>query len=113
MMDLEDISRRVVTCIILHNILVSDREMGTCGVTYNPAYVVEEDMDVVVPQPSDLQAVQAAKGGATVTNASGIGYANAPPDAVALLTAADKLREELKNTADYERLHQALIETSA
>jgi Plant transposon protein len=38
LMDLKHISMRVVTCIILHNILVSDRVMGECGVTYNLAH---------------------------------------------------------------------------
>ncbi|KAG7371276.1 plant transposon protein [Nitzschia inconspicua] len=112
LMDLKEISTRVVTCIILHNILVSDRVMGTCGVRYDPAYVVDEDEDVVVTQPQDLQTVQTANGGTAVRGASGIGYANAPPDAVALLTQADRFRD-LKNTSDYERLHQALMERFA
>jgi hypothetical protein len=49
LMDLEQISLRVTTCTILHNILVSDRMMGQCGVVYNPSHILQENENEVAP----------------------------------------------------------------
>jgi Plant transposon protein len=108
LMDLKQISMRVTTCIILHNILVSDRVMGECGVTYNPAHEMEEGV-TTVEQPEDLNNVQQAHAGnATVPAAGGTGIANAPPEVAALLTRGNRFRE-LKDANEYQRLHSALM----
>jgi hypothetical protein len=109
LMDLKHISMRVTTCIILHNILVSDRVMRECGVTYNPAHEMEEGVITTVEQPEDLNNVQQAHAGlATVAAAGGTGIANAPPEVAALLTRGTRFRE-LKDANEYQRLHSALM----
>ena len=108
LLDLQHISNRVVTCLILHNILMSDRVMGEVGVTYNPAVQVEEDV-AVVTQPNDLQNIQTVYGGASSGNtASGTGVSNAPPEVVALLTRGARFKQ-LQDEAEYQRLHAALM----
>ena len=44
LMKLEDISKRVATCLILHNMTVSDRVMGEVGVCYNPSACLLEEV---------------------------------------------------------------------
>jgi hypothetical protein len=80
LMDLKQISLRVTTCIILHNMLVSDRVMGQCGVLYNPSHLHHEAEVVVdrVLQPPDLATVQAGVSQAAPDGVSGIGIQNAP-----------------------------------
>ena len=50
LMDVNNISRRVATCMILHNMCVSDRVMGDVRATYNPA----EDCENVATAPATL-----------------------------------------------------------
>jgi hypothetical protein len=115
LMDLKQISNRVITCLILHNILVSDRVMRECGVTYNPAHEMEGETDdeatddeATVEQPQDLVAIQRAHDGGNPTAASGTGIANAPAEVAALLTRGARFKE-LKDTIEYQRLHSALM----
>jgi hypothetical protein len=121
LMDLKQISNRVITCLILHNILVSDRVMRDCGVTYNPAHEMEgetDDDEPTVEQPQDLVTVQRAHDVANQTATSitgvapvppsGTGIANAPPEVAALLTRGARFKE-LKDTIEYQRLHGALM----
>ena len=112
--NLTDISNRVTCCIILHNILVTDRVMGEVGLTYDPSKLLQEN-EVTVTQPQDLQAVQAANGGAgnnagnnQGATATGIGLGDAPADVVALATRGERFRE-LKDVDEYSRLHAALM----
>jgi Plant transposon protein len=111
LMDLSHIALRVTSCIILHNILVSDRVMGEVGVVYNPSHVLEEAEDAVdlVQQPEDLGAVQVGNGNSDNAPAtiSGIGIRNAPrqvQDAVTRRGRFQKLTDEL----EHQRLHSAL-----
>jgi Plant transposon protein len=94
LMDLEQISLTVTTCIILHNMLLSDRVMGQCGVVYNPSHVlqeVEDDVNMVqqpedlptilagiVQKPEDLTTVQAGDFESAQAGVSGIGIGTAP-----------------------------------
>ena len=105
--NLTDISDRVTCCIILHNILVSDRVMGEVGVVYEPSTVLQEE-EYVVQQPPDLVTVQANNGGPSPAGSSGIGLENAPAEVVALLTRAERFKE-LKDVGEYQRLHSALM----
>jgi hypothetical protein len=80
LMDLKHISLRVATCIILHNMLVSERVMGQCGVLYNPSHLhleVEVEVDRVL-QPPDLATVQTGVSQDAPDGVSGIGIQNAP-----------------------------------
>jgi hypothetical protein len=58
---LDDIARRLASCIILHNMLVSDRVMGDINATYNPAFNVADVVDNLVTNtdvvlvPGELQ----------------------------------------------------------
>jgi hypothetical protein len=56
-MSLDDIQAEVFCCLILHNILVSDRVMGDCKTRYKPDHVLEEE-EMTVEQPPDLSTVQ-------------------------------------------------------
>ena len=107
LMDLQQISNRVITCLILHNILVSDRVMGDCRVSYNPSYQVLDAVEGV-EQPSDLRETQTQYDGGTTVTAAGTGISNAPDEVVALLTRADRFKE-LEDIAGYQRLHAALM----
>ena len=86
-----DISARVTTCVILHNMLVSDRIMGDCIADYNPAHTLEQE-EMQVQQPI-----------------GGIGVAGAPPAVVGLLTKRDRFKD-LADKEQHARLHQALMD---
>jgi hypothetical protein len=55
--DLSSISERATTCLILHNILVTDRVMEEVGLRYDPSYSVSVEA-VTVEQAHDLRNVQ-------------------------------------------------------
>jgi hypothetical protein len=86
-----DISARVTTCVILHNMLVSDRIMGDYIADYNPAHTLEQE-EMQVEQPI-----------------GGIGVAGAPPAVVGLLTKRDRFKD-LADKEQHARLHQALMD---
>ena len=96
---LEDIAFRVSCCLILHNVLVSDR--------YSPAHSLEE-LDIEVGQPTDLQAVQAGNSGNGTVVGGGIGLTNAPPSVQRLFAKRDRFRA-LADRQEHARLHQALL----
>ena len=121
MMKLDDIASRVTCCIILHNILVSDRVMGDCRATYKPDYVLEEE-EVTVEQPEDLrtvqdavdqrlrlrttttrQAVPRAGGASAVTNSTTV-----PESVVEQMTRPARFKE-LTDVDEYKRLYTALM----
>jgi Plant transposon protein len=59
MMDLGNISRRVTTCLILHNMLVSDRVMENCVDRYNPSLALDPPpLPSRIPQPENLESIQ-------------------------------------------------------
>ena len=104
---LEDIAMRVSCCLILHNILVSDRVMGSVHERYSPAHSLEE-LDIEVGQPADLQAVQAGNAGNGTVVGGGIGLTNAPPSVQRLFAKRDRFRA-LADRGEHARLHQALL----
>jgi hypothetical protein len=55
---LSTIRDRVGTCIILHNMCVSDRVMGDVNARYRADFSVELEEDEIVEQPDDLEEVQ-------------------------------------------------------
>jgi hypothetical protein len=107
LMDLNDICHRVTCCLILHNMIVTDRVMNEPGMIYDPSFTLAEDT-VMVEQPPDLLSVQANAGVSYSTSATGTGIANAPTDVVALLTKGQRFKE-LNNPVEYQRLHTALM----
>ena len=96
--DLNHISARVTTCVILHNMLVSDRIMGDYNADYNPAHALEQLEEMQVEQPF---------GGI-----GGIGVAGAPQEVVGLLTKRDRFKD-LADKEQHARLHQALMDQLA
>ena len=48
LLDLSKISLRMNSCLILHNILVTDRVMGSCKLLCDPAYSIEVEEEIVV-----------------------------------------------------------------
>ena len=48
LLDLTKISLRMNTCLILHNILVTNRVMGSCELLYDPAYSIEVEEEIAV-----------------------------------------------------------------
>ena len=107
--NLQDIGARVQTCVILHNILVSDRVMGDINVIYDPAFNVAEvdtsaDVEcLAVQQPRDLKQVQQIHENMLLNDYMEI-------DEVAmeqLVTRGDRFKA-LDNKEEYEQLFQAL-----
>jgi hypothetical protein len=78
--DLTVISNRVVTCLLLHNIIVTDRiiqEDADTNYNYDPLVCAPDPFDCDVQQPVDLQVVQNAPAGERRT---AIDINNAPPN---------------------------------
>ena len=48
LLDLSNISLRMNSCLILHNILVTHRVMGSCELLYDPAYSIEVEEEIAV-----------------------------------------------------------------
>jgi hypothetical protein len=91
--------------------LVSDRVMKDCRVTYNPSGVLLV-VEVRVYNPNDLQQVQAQSNAASTSTASGTGIQRASANVVALLTRSDRFKA-LKDVSEYQRLHRSLIQMFA
>jgi hypothetical protein len=91
--------------------LVSDRVMEDCRVTYNPSSVLLEE-EMRVNNPNDLQQVKAQSNAASTSTASGTGIQIAPADVRALLTRSDRFKA-LKDVSEYQRLNRSLIQKFA
>jgi hypothetical protein len=106
--DLKDISNRVVSCLLLHNILVMDRVMQEAFDTYcnyreryAPSVGAPDPFDVEVQQAADLPLVQnAAAGERRIV----IGITNAAPTVQAVMTRTERFAE-LNDLAENRRLH--------
>ena len=48
LLDLSKNSLRMNTCLILHNILVTDRVMRSCELLYDPAYLIDVEEEIAV-----------------------------------------------------------------
>jgi hypothetical protein len=95
--DLTDISNRVVSCLLLHNMLVTDRVMQEASDTYynyheryDPLVGAPDPFDAVVQQPADLRRVQNAPVG---ERRAVLGINNAPPAVQAAMTRGDRFAE--------------------
>jgi len=110
--DLKDISNRVVSCLLLHNILVTDRTMreeSSSYYNYRERYDPSTgtlDVSDVVQQPADLRQVQAAPPG---ERRSIIGVNNLPTQVRAAMTRQERFAE-LNDPAENRRLHMALMD---
>jgi len=107
--DLENISNRVVCCLLLHNILVTDRTMREESPSYNYRERYDPskgtlDISDEVEQPADIRQVQAAPAGEI---RSVVGVNNLPPEVRAAMTRTERFAE-LSDVAENRRLHKAL-----
>jgi hypothetical protein len=113
---LRDIADRVACCLLLHNMLVTDRVM--CDKDgydyrqrYDPSHNMDLDNNVQVQQPPDLASVQARVDEGVVCNpadAGGTGVANAPVEVRQFVSRADRF-QELNDGQENMRLHRALM----
>jgi hypothetical protein len=103
---LHDIAKRVGTCVILHNMCVSDRVMGDVRARYNPMASVTKETEDLSPT-LDQTRVQAdtAQG---VNNRAVIGVDEAPDYVRALVARVDRFKE-LANKYEHARLLTALL----
>ena len=105
--DLKDISRRMTTCLILHNMLVTDRVMGEPGKMYDPAYSIIEEVNVAIEQPSDLRDIQQSAYGRYIRQAQASDEMN-PQSVVNVITRRDRWIT-LSNRDEHGRLYAALL----
>jgi hypothetical protein len=112
--NLYDIAARVRTCLILHNMCVSDRVMGgDVRATYNPAASTSA-FSCHVSNPADLEEMQSisTKQRGTEQRTAGVGIRSAP-EHVQSMIANKKEWDSLHNTYDHVQLMQALMDLSA
>lgn len=100
-----DISNRVGTCILLHNMCVSDRVMGDVRACYNPAHSMT-NVGLEVEAPEDLPAVQQAAGDANAVN--NIGVENAPEYVQQFVARLERFRD-LEDKHEHARLMASII----
>ena len=109
--DLESLSRRLSTCLILHNMCVSERVMGDCTTRYNPHQAQLGEDDQGDPLPGDLQAV-VDRAAVDPEDAGAIGVTNVtPPARKASVNRA--IWKELQSVEEHNRLILALMELHA
>jgi hypothetical protein len=111
LMNLEDIGKRVQTCLILHNVLVCDRVMEEVGDDYNPVAVYEED-GFEINQPDDLFEVQRHSGAQynsqSIVNDNLEENQEHPTTVIELVTKRERWAG-LNKKMDHNRLHDALM----
>jgi Plant transposon protein len=106
---LEEISDVVACCLLLHNMLVTDRVMASDTYNfrqrYDPSINIEEH-GFVADQPADLAPVQNRMEGEQHTV---FGVVNAPQQVQQLVTRADRFKE-LNNKEENQRLHRTIMD---
>jgi hypothetical protein len=114
LMKLQRIANKVATCMILHNMCVSDRVMGDPKAYYNPAYEVEvyaEDVEVIdLSQPPDILKVQEMVDKNRVVEKAVTGVWSATKEVQSILIKKRKVWSELKNEEEHIRLHKAIMD---
>jgi hypothetical protein len=103
--DLNLISGRVTTCLILHNMCQSDHVMGDVYARYDPAFSVIEVPEEIM-QPDDLLEKQGDKDGVGLLSTIGMEGLNAEERAV---ITRRYLLNDLKDTADHICLTKAIM----
>jgi len=112
LMDLNAISDRVTTCLILHNMCVSDRVMGDVYARYDPAFSVEKRKKnaIRVSQPDDLDMFQEKYSDECDEPGilSKIGFDGLNGEEKAAITRR-YLLNDLRDTAEHVRLTKAIM----
>jgi hypothetical protein len=123
---LQDISEMVATCLLLHNMLVTDRVMASKSYNfrqrYDPSNTGDEKV-IMADSPTNMVGFEnrtgVEQGCATanigvserteVEQQSVTGVASAPLQVQQLVTRADRFKE-LRNKEENERLHRTLMD---
>jgi len=106
------IGERVATCLILHNMCVSDRVMLDVHAQYNPSSSIVggintvDQEDAIVDQPDDLFMAQG--GGTSQANRATVGTNNCSVPEIRALTRAQRWKG-LRDGGEVQRLHTALL----
>lgn len=103
-MDLNIIGKRVSTCLMLHNMCVSDRVMGDVYARYDPAFSVDAEEDELIEQPDDLERVQGE--GAGIMASIGMNGLDAAERAA---ITRRYLFNDLRDNNDHVRLTAAIM----
>ena len=102
-MDLSLVGGRMASCLILHNMCVSDRVMEDVHARYDPGSTVVED-EQLIEYPNDLQEKQ---GHTDPGDRSTIGGKHEDVETIVQLCRADRWRL-MKDTEEFRRLHDAI-----
>jgi len=106
LLELGDISKRVGTCMILHNMCVCDRVMGEVGVRYRPSAAVIDVQEDDIPQSQEALDKQGPS--TRYKGSSGVGLSNMSAREQQLITNRQAWRE-LNNGEECQRLHDAIM----
>ena len=108
------IANKVATCIILHNMCVSDRVMKDPRAYYNPAFEVEiyaENVESIdLSQPRDLVKVQSTFDRNRTVEKAVTGIWNATKEVQSILVRKRKVWSELRDEEEHLRLHKAIMD---
>lgn len=109
---MNDICLRMATCIVLHNMCVSDRIMEDCWEEYDPATIIETmtgeiEVDTNEDADDNHNVIENHQG-----NTTGVGIANAPTAVANMITNSDRFNE-LTNRDEHARLMKALIRSKS
>ena len=104
--DLQDISLRMSTCLILHNMCVSERIMGSCSLSYKPDYDISNlRQHEIVEDPGDLPDFETfIPGGPTAV----IGIERLSMEAQEWVLNRERNWKQLVNVEEHSRLLEAL-----
>ena len=103
---LEDIGKRMTTCLILHNMCRADYVMENNNrARYNPAYSTIAEQSTVVAMPADMNTYHAS----VEVDSNMIGISNANPTPMELLLTREDRFNALQNFDENSRLHRAIL----
>ena len=109
---LDKIGRRMSTCLLLHNMCVSDRVMdGDVRAWYDPSNSFDCP-DTEVGQPDDLERVQRAEGVVSATERPSIGLGGRSSAEVNGLTRREAWTK-LRSVTEHSRLQAALMDETS
>jgi hypothetical protein len=107
--DLYKIAQRVATCLILHNMCVSDRVMqGDVYARYNPTGATEADDSYDIPE--DRETIQRSAKLVDAEDGTRIRHDKEPYEIIQAITRREAWRV-LKDEKEYAELHKAFIAT--
>ena len=114
MKNMNKISKHVTTCLILHNVCVSDHVMhGDVNARYNPAFSIEDDFDeealtsITSTIPLEVRELLCDVA-EEHDNRRRIGIRKFPPRVQCVITSVESFRD-LQNVDDHYKLRDAVM----